>query len=231
VTRIAAPCSDPSHDLHSYPLIVRATHWCTALAVILLIGSGWRIFNQEPVIGFAFFVPLWMTLGGEPSHSLAINNDTGFANALMWHFTAACVLITSFPVYLIYGLVTRRFWRFWLPITLRTLARDAVAAATFRLRHRLGYCNAVQRLCYVLVLLTLLIMFASGLAIWKPVQLWWLAASFGGFQGARLIHFLGMSGLTLFIAVHVMMALMVPRTIRAMISGRVSASPSQEVVS
>ncbi|MDQ2802357.1 MAG: cytochrome b/b6 domain-containing protein [Pseudomonadota bacterium] len=213
---------DLACDLHGYPLIVRVTHWCTALAVILLIGSGWRIYDQEPVAGFAYFIPLWATLGGEPSHSLAINGETGFANALMWHFAAACLLLASFPVSLLHGLISGRFWRHWLPISPGAVARDAAAAVTFRLRHRRGHYNAVQRLLYVLVAFALLAMLASGLAIWKPVQLWWLTALFGGFQSARLVHFLGMAGIALFVAVHVLMALMVPRAIQAMITGHAS---------
>ncbi len=63
-------------DVQHHPLIVRITHWTTALAVLIMIGSGWRIYDQEPIIGFIHF-PIWATLGGEPSHSQAINNDTG----------------------------------------------------------------------------------------------------------------------------------------------------------
>ena len=207
------------------PLIVRATHWSMVLAVLLLIGSGWRIYDQEPVAGFAYFIPLWMTLGGEPSRSLAINGETGFANALMWHFAAACLLLASFPAYLLHGLASGRFRRRWLPITPGAVARDAMTAATLRLRHRSGDCNAMQRLLYVLVVLALLAMVASGLAIWKPVQLWWLTALLGGFQNARLVHFLGMCGIALFVGVHVPMAFAVPRILWVMVTGRASTRP------
>ena len=145
---------------------------------MLLTGSGWRIYNQEMASWFGYFIPLWATLGGEPSRSEAINGETGFANALMWHFAAACLLTVSFLAYLLYGIVGRRFWRHWLPIVSNAVARDWVAALTFRLRHRPGHYNAVQRLAYVFVVLATLVMFASGLAIWKPVQLWWLSVAF-----------------------------------------------------
>ena len=204
-----------------HPLIVRVTHWLTALAVIILIGSGWRIYDQEPAI--AYFIPLWATLGGEPSHSLATHGETGFANALMWHFGAATLMIASFTVYLSHGLLSGRFLRNWFPITPRAVAHDAIAALTFRLTHQPGSCNAVQKLCYVVVVLTLAVMLASGLAIWKPVQLWWLTALFGGFQEARLVHLLGMCAIVVFTAVHVVMAALVPRTIQAITIGRAAA--------
>lgn len=203
-----------------YPSVVRVTHWCTAWAVLLLIGSGWRIYDQEMASWFAYFIPLWATLGGEPSYSEAINGETGFANALMWHFAAACLLVASFLVYLIYGLASRRFWRHWLPITPKAVMCDAAAAVTFRLRHSPGRYNAVQRSAYVLVVLDIFLMLASGLAIWKPVQLWRVTTVFGGFHRAMLAHFLGMCGIILFLAIHVLMALIVPSGIPLMITGR-----------
>ena len=222
MTDIAARHADLSSGRLTYPVVVRITHWSTALAVVLLIGSGWRIYDQEMAGWFAYFIPLWATLGGEPSRSEAINGETGFANALMWHFAAACLLIASFLAYLLYGLVSRRFQRHWRPITPKAVVRDVIAAVSNRLQHRVGYYNAVQRFAYVLVAFGILFMLASGLAIWKPVQLWWLTMAFGGFHNAMLAHFLGMSGIVLFLAVHVLMALTVPRSIQAMITGHVS---------
>jgi len=225
--RTSASCSRVPRDVQRHPLIVRITHWATALAVIVMIGSGWRIYDQEPIIGFISF-PIWATLGGEASHSQAINNDTGFANAVLWHLAFAWLLVASFTVYFIYGLITRRFWREWLPVTPESVVHDALAAVTFKLEHRLGHYNAVQKLLYILVVLGMLTMVASGLAIWKPVQLWWLTALFGGFQGARVVHFLTMSGIALFIAVHVALALVVPKTIKAMVTGYASAPVPEE---
>ncbi len=223
----AASDAGALRDVQHHPLIVRITHWATALAVLIMIGSGWRIYDQEPIIGFIHF-PIWATLGGEPSHSQAINNDTGYANAVLWHFAFAWLLVGSFGIYFIYGLISRRFWRQWFPVTAKAVAHDAVAAATFKLQHRLGHYNAVQKLLYILVVLGLLTMMASGLAIWKPVQLWWLTMLFGGFQGARIVHFLTMSGITLFVLIHVVLALIVPKTIQAMIIGHASEPAPKE---
>ncbi len=217
------------HDEQHHPLVVRITHWATALAVLIMIGSGWRIYDQEPIIGFIHF-PIWATLGGEASHSRAINNDTGYANAVLWHFAFAWLLVGSFGIYFIYGLISRRFWRQWFPVTVEAVAQDAAKAVTFKLQHRLGHYNAVQKLLYILVVLGLLTMMASGLAIWKPVQLWWLTMLFGGFQGARVVHFLTMSGIALFLLVHVVLALVVPKTILAMVTGYASEPVPKEAI-
>jgi thiosulfate reductase cytochrome b subunit len=84
----------------------------------------------------------------------------------------------------------------------------------------------VQRLLYIGVLTLGVLTVLSGLAIWKPVQLWWLTDLFYGFQGARWVHFACMTGIVLFLAVHIALALLVPRTILSMITGRASIGPA-----
>ncbi|MBO0712577.1 MAG: cytochrome b/b6 domain-containing protein, partial [Acetobacteraceae bacterium] len=60
----------------------------------------------------------------------------------------------------------------------------------------------------------------SGLSIWKPVQLPELTGLFGGYDTARYVHFFAMAAITLFVAIHVIMAFVVPRSLRAMLIGR-----------
>jgi thiosulfate reductase cytochrome b subunit len=60
----------------------------------------------------------------------------------------------------------------------------------------------------------------TGLAIWKPVQFQVLTNLFGDFDRARIIHFLAMCAIFLFLILHVVMALAVPKSLRAMILGR-----------
>jgi thiosulfate reductase cytochrome b subunit len=101
------------------------------------------------------------------------------------------------------------------------VVRDLGEALKGKLAHEdLAHYNGVQKLFYVGVIAALIAVVLSGLAIWKPVQLWWLTALFGGFQSARLVHFLAMAAIAGFLLVHVVMALLVPKTIRAMVFGR-----------
>lgn len=198
--------------------IVRITHWINAVAFLIMVGSGWRIYDNVPIFPFRF--PFWMTLGGDPFVSLATSNDPGTANAIAWHFAAMWVLAINLLVMLINGLVTWHYPRDLLPLTPRMLIRDVVAALTFRLDHHARHYNAVQKAFYLFVLVALAGMVASGLAIWKPVQLAPLTAFFGGFQGARLVHFLLMAGLVGFLAVHLTLVALVPSTLRAMTIGK-----------
>jgi thiosulfate reductase cytochrome b subunit len=201
------------HDIETpkarvaHPAIVRVTHWLNAIAVVIMIMSGWQIYNASPIFPFAF--PNWMTLGG------------WLAGAIQWHFAAMWLLMANGLIYLGYGVVSGRIRMRFFPIDPREVLHDLRDALRGRLAHDdIAHYNGVQKLFYVGVIAALVLVVLSGLAIWKPVQLWWLTLTFGGFQGARLVHFLAMGAIAGFILVHVVMALLVPKTIRAMIFGR-----------
>jgi thiosulfate reductase cytochrome b subunit len=190
-----------------HPLYVRITHWTNAVAMLIMISSGWEIYNASPLFGFTF--PRSMTIGG------------WLAGALLWHFAAMWLLILNGLVYVTLGLATGRFRRKLLPIRASEILRDLRAAMTGRLDHDdLAFYNAVQKALYAGVLLAGVVIVASGFALWKPVQLRELTALFGGYEGARLVHFFAMAAIVAFVVVHVVMALLVPRSLRAMIKGR-----------
>ena len=206
------------YDEQKHPLTRRIFHWVMALSILAMIGSGWRIYNASPIFPFTF--PDWITLGGDVQTSLARHGDPGVASAIAWHFAAMWTLVVSYLLFVGAGIITGHFRRDFLPVGPVSIMRDFVAAATFRLEHRLGEYNAVQKAAYLGVLTLVAIMILSGIAIWKPVQTYPLELLFGGFQGARLVHFIVMVGIVLFILVHVGLTLIVPRTLLAMVVGR-----------
>ena len=212
-----------SRNRGHHSIVVRLSHWVMALSVLVLIGSGWRIYNSSPIFDFTF--PEMFTLGGDVDAALARHNDPGVASAIAWHFGAMWFLLGSYLVFVLWGALSGHFRRDFLPLGPAAFLRDLTAALRFRLDHRLGEYNAVQKLLYWCVVLGVALMLLSGLAIWKPVQTYPLEVLFGGFQGARLVHFVVMSGLALFILVHVTLVILVPKTLVAMITGRSSASP------
>jgi thiosulfate reductase cytochrome b subunit len=201
-----------------HPLIVRATHWVNALAIIVMIGSGWRIYNSDPLFGFDF--PVWMTLGGWPEVSQHWHNEEGLAGALQWHFAAMWLLLVNLIVYVVYGLASGHFRRTFLPIRPRELLRDVRAAFSGRLAHHIGERNAVQKSMYVGVVLVIVLTVLSGLSIWKPVQFQELTALFGGYDVARHVHFFCMAAIVLFLAVHLLLTALVPKVLPPMITGR-----------
>ena len=206
------------YDEQKHPLTRRLFHWVMALSILIMIGSGWRIYNASPIFPFRF--PEWITLGGDVQTSLARHGDPGVASAIAWHFAAMWTLFVSYLLFVLWGLVTGHFWRDFLPVGPVSIMRDFVAALRFRLEHRLGEYNAVQKFAYLFVLTAIAVMIISGVAIWKPVQTYPLVVVFGGFQGARLVHFLVMAGIVGFLLVHVALTLLVPRTLLAMVVGR-----------
>lgn len=215
----------PGRDVQRHPLIVRIAHWLLALAILIMIGSGWRIYNASPIFGFSF--PIAVTLGGNVNESLARHNDPGTATAIAWHLAGIWLLFSSFGLYLAYGVLSGHLWRDFLPVRPGDFVRDFLAALRLKLHHRLGHYNPVQKASYWGVLLSITVMIVSGLAIWKPVQLYPLVVLFGGFQGARIVHFLFMSAIVLFLLVHVALVILVPKTFVAMVLGRASAAKPQ----
>jgi len=190
-----------------HPLWLRLTHWINALALLLLVTSGWRIYNASPIFEFKF--PKTITLGG------------WLGGALQWHFAAMWLLVANGLLYLVLNLATGRFRNKLLPVRPGEVIADLQAALRGALSHAdPARYNAVQKAAYVGVIALLALVVLSGLAIWKPVQFAVLAALMGGFDTARVVHFFAMSGLVLFLVVHVVMVALVPRTLVAMLRGR-----------
>jgi thiosulfate reductase cytochrome b subunit len=199
--------SNERQGLRLHPLPLRIMHWTNAVAMIIMIGSGWKIYNDEVLFGRLHF-PDWITIGGEQQ------------GALQWHFLGMWILVLNGLAYVIYGVASGRFRRMLFPIRYRQLIADIGDALHFRLQHDdLTHYNAVQRLLYTGIIVVGIVQVLSGLAIWKPVQFSELTALFYDFQGARLAHFLAMAAIVGFLIVHVALALLVPKTIIAMLTG------------
>jgi thiosulfate reductase cytochrome b subunit len=189
------------------PAWVRILHWINAFAMVLMIMSGWQIYNASPLFGFTFSPSI--TLGG------------WLGGALLWHFAAMWILMVNGLIYLAFGFATGRFRKKLLPITPAGVISDTKAALTGKLSHEdLTKYNYVQKLLYAGIIIVGVLIVLSGLSIWKPVQLQGLTALFGGYDAARYVHFFCMAAIVAFMVVHVVLALIVPKSLRAMIIGR-----------
>ena len=201
----ALTLDEPHKVIH--PVWVRVTHWINALAMLIMIGSGWQIYDAAPLFGFTF--PRQIALGN------------WLAGALLWHFAAMWIIMINGLVYLVLGFATGRFRRKFFPIWPSEVLHDLFAALRGKLAHDdLSVYNAVQKLLYVGILVAGVTIVLSGLSIWKPVQLQWLTSFFGGYNTARYVHFAAMTAIVAFLVVHVSLAVLVPKSLRAMIIGR-----------
>ncbi|ABR90543.1 thiosulfate reductase cytochrome B subunit (membrane anchoring protein) [Janthinobacterium sp. Marseille] len=190
-----------------HPAWLRATHWINAIAVLLLVSSGWRIYNASPFFDFSF--PSDLTLGG------------WLGGALQWHFFAMWLLFINGIFYLAINLFSGRMHRQFFPVSPRAFLQDMAAALKGKLAHAdpRKY-NTVQKAAYLFVIADLILIVLSGLVLWKSVQFPLLRELLGGYEAARRVHFFAMSALVAFVVVHLVMVALVPRTLVAMIRGR-----------
>jgi thiosulfate reductase cytochrome b subunit len=190
-----------------HPLPLRVMHWINAVAIFIMIGSGWRIYNDDVLFGWLQF-PDFLVIGKWAQYGL------------QWHFFGMWIFVINGLAYLTYGIATRRFRRKLFPVSLREMLATVGEAVRFRLRHDdLTNYNAVQKILYLGIILVGILIVISGLSLWKAVQFSELAGLFGSFQTIRLVHFLCMSAIVLFLVLHIALALLVPQSLVAMVTG------------
>ena len=205
-----------------HSLLVRITHWLTALSVAGLLVSGAAILIAHPRLYWGetgsfetsslIDLPLTLTLG----HS-------GWGRYL--HFLSAWVCVLTGLAYVVSGLATKHFRRDLLP------ARSQLVGPL--LSSPADSYNIVQRVTYlgvVFVLFPLIVVTGLGMSPAVTSVMPWLATMFGGHQSVRTIHFLAASAVTLFVIGHVTMVVAAGFAVRvmAMITG--GREPVQEHV-
>jgi thiosulfate reductase cytochrome b subunit len=190
--------------IHPWPL--RLMHWLNALAIVMMIGSGWQIYDASPLFGFSF--PPLLTIGGWLGAGIA------------WHLAFMWLLVGNGLFYLLWGFGSGHFrHKFW-PISPRKAWHETLAALRLQLPHRIGVYNSVQRLLYTGVILAGIVVVISGLGIWKPIQLWFFTAALGGYVVARYVHFFAMAAIVGFLVIHVLLVALVPKSLPPMIFGK-----------
>lgn len=215
--------AEPPRDILRHHWLVRATHWANALLLAGMIGSGLQIYGAYSHFGLrgqllpvpnpfdGHPLPSWFRLGG------------WLAGGLQWHFTLAWPFVVSALCYLAYLALSGE----WRALVFRPA--DVPAALQMQLYYlRLrrehppqGKHNALQKGAYSFILVLGALAVLSGFSIYKPVQLAWLTAAFGGYEWARYWHFVAVWLFLAFIAVHVLMVFVAdPASLRAMLTGR-----------
>ena len=207
--------AEPPRTTKLHPIPIRIMHWANAVAMIVMIMSGWGIYDDYVIISGLHFAH-WLRLG------------SWAAESLLWHFAGMWLLAINGLAYLIYGIATGRLRQKLLPIRLGDLRNTVRDTLHFHIDHSdLTVYNAVQKLLYIIVILAGVSQVVTGVAIWKPVQFSGLVALLGGFQTARILHFTGMSVIVGFLIVHVALSLLVPSTLWAMVTGGPRVTPRE----
>jgi len=202
--------------------LVRLAHWLNAIFLAGMIGSGLQIYAAFPHFGprgapypvpnpwDGESLPEWSRLGG------------WLAGGLNWHFALAWPFVITGLVYLGFLAFTGE----WRSLLFRPRdVRPAVDMQLYYLRLRRehppqGKHNPLQKAAYTGIVVLGAISVLSGFAIYKPVQLSWLTALFGGYELARYWHFVTVWVFVGFTLLHVALVLLVdPASLRAMITG------------
>ncbi len=214
MSQIVAESVGGGNERRLHPWPVRVMHWLNAIAMFIMITSGWGIYDDDVIIrGFYFSDYLRLGEGAEWS--------------LNWHFAGMWLLGVNGLLYLVYGFWTGRLRERLLPIHVREIVEVVWETLHLKIAHEdLTTYNAVQKVLYIVAILAGISQVVTGVAIWKPVQFSGLVTLLGGFQSARVLHFLGMSVLVGFVVVHVTLAVLVPQTLWAMLTGGPRVGPS-----
>jgi thiosulfate reductase cytochrome b subunit len=207
VSEDAAPRRREPKRPRLHPLSVRIMHWTNAIAMIIMIRSGWGIYDDYVIIHGLHF-------------SSTYRLGSWAAPSLLWHFAGMWLLALNGLAYLVYGIVTGRLRERLLPIRLAELVQTVRDTLHFKIKHEdLTVYNAVQKLLYLIVIAAGIWQIVTGVLIWKPIQFSSAVDVLGGFQAVRIEHFVGMTVIVGFLIVHVALSFLVPRTLWAMLSG------------
>jgi Ni/Fe-hydrogenase b-type cytochrome subunit len=189
---------------YEHPWVVRICHWITTVSLLVMIGSGLRIFIAFPSFGPKLpqhdflAVPKTVTIGG------------WLGGALQWHFTFMWIFVGTGLSYVVYQVVTGNFREvLFLP---RNAKGVWPMARYYFLRggkpDLAEPYNPLQKLAYTAAVLFGVLSTLTGLVLYKPVQFQWLTLVFGGFRLTRIWHFLSMCGFLAFILGHLVMVLL-----------------------
>ena len=189
-----------------HPLYVRVFHWINAIAMVLMIMSGWQIYNASPLFDWLEF-PSTLSLGG------------WLGGGIQFHFAVMWVFVTNLLIYFCVSIISGHYRNSLFPVTPMSIVGDMGKALRGKLPHTVGTYNSVQKISYIGVIVLMLTVFLSGLVIWKSVQFQTLGLLFGGYDGARLVHFICMSLICAFIIMHLVLVAIVPSTLIPMITG------------
>jgi thiosulfate reductase cytochrome b subunit len=191
--------------VHKHRLAIRWFHWINFPLLFMMIWSGVLIYWAYPIyrVGLGDFYLFKMNLDQTTWRQLGINNR--LAEGMALHFFFMWLFAVNGVLYVAYTIISGE-WRALVPN--RQSFREAVHVVLHDLRIRrdpppLRKFNGAQQIAYTAVIVMGVGSLLTGLAIYRPVQLSWLTAMFGGYPMARFLHFWITVGYVVFFAVHI----------------------------
>jgi len=184
----------PRNKEYQHPLIIRCTHWINFIALAIMVTSGLRIYNASPI--WDFYFPRNLTLGG------------WLEGARMWHFFGMWLFFVNGAVWFLYNLLSKHGWR--TTIFNKADLPGILPMIQYYLRIRRQHppvkkYNALQKLAYTTIPFAALGSIVTGVAMYWPTQFSRITWLFGGYDTARIWHFLFMASLVMFFFGHIIM--------------------------
>ena len=179
-----------------HPLLIRLTHWVNFIALAIMITSGLRIYNASPIWNFS--MPGFLTLGG------------WLAGARMWHFFGMWLFAVNGAAWFLYNVLSRHGRQTTLFRWKDVSGVKPMILYYLRVRREhppAGKYNPLQKLAYTSIPFAGLGSVLTGMSLYWPVQFGPLASLFGGYDTARIWHFIFTAGFTLFFMGHILMVI------------------------
>lgn len=204
-----------------HSLLMRWTHWVNFPVLAAMIWSGMLIYWANDVytinVGgrtLVQFFPQWFYN--------ALHIPYRLAEGMAWHFLFMWFFMLNGLLYLLYTIFSGA-WRELAPNrhsfkeAWQVLLHDLHIRKTAPPQNKY---NAAQRIAYTAIIIMGIGSVATGLAIYKPVQLYWLCWLCGGYHFARILHFALTIGYVLFFVVHVVQVILAGwNNFRSVVSG------------
>ena len=207
--------------IYKHKIATRWMHWINFPILTIMIWSGILIYWANDVyqvkIGNTLlgkFFPEWFYKWLHIPYRLS--------EGMAFHFLFMWLFMINGLLYVAYTIVSGE-WRYLLPKkgTLKeawqVLLHDLGIRKTAPLQSKY---NSAQRIAYTMIIIMGFGSLVTGFAIYKPVQLQWLTNLCGGYEAARLEHFILTIGFVLFFLIHIIQVIKAGwNNFRAMVAG------------
>jgi thiosulfate reductase cytochrome b subunit len=205
--------------IYFHPVVVRITHWVNFFALLIMVTSGLKIYNASPIFGDVT-LPTFFTFGG-------------LAYARQYHFFAMWIFFINGGIWLLFNLISRRARK--TTLFGKEDIKGVLPMIKYYLRLRKEHpfftkYNALQKLAYTSVILIGLGIILTGVSIYWPVQFGLIRAMFGGYDSARVFHFIFMAAFVMFFLGHLLMVTIAGwSNLLSIFTGYGKSGPQEEV--
>jgi len=204
-----------------HPLAIRWFHWINFPVLGIMIWSGLLIYWANDVYKIGFGNKTLLKFFPDSVYQ-ALNVPFRLAEGMAYHFLFMWLFFANGLLYVLYTAFSGE-WRFLLPQKKSFREAWLVLLHDLHLRKTAppqSKYNAAQRIAYTAIILMGFGSVLTGLAIYKPVQFSFFIRICGGYEAARIEHFVLTIGYCLFFLIHIVQVILAGwKNFQSMITG------------